>query len=400
VVNDSVPNAFAITGGYIFVYRGLIELMSSEGELASVLSHELGHIQLRHIQRRLEQSKILNIAALAGMLAGVLLGVAGKGGASSANAAQALSIGSLAGAQSMALSYSRENEAEADQAGLRYLCAAGYPAEDMVTAMQRLNQATWMLSSSIPSYLLTHPALNERIQYLADLAQKQKESMKRPSRSFNLDDFSVMQAALVAEYGDARVALERFEEGAKKGKASAEYGLGLLYLRAGRVAEALPHLQQAARRESNSPFVLSTLGAAYYQQGKLDEADRVLKSAILLNPSSSIAHLRLALVLQELGRKNQALEQLRTIEALAPTYPEIDYRLGVLLGQLNQLGEAHFHLGRYYEHKRDWNLALFHLKKAKALITDSPEKLEEVERELKGVESKKKQAYWQREEKK
>ncbi len=79
VINESIPNAFAVPGGYIFIYRGLIEMMDNEGELASILCHECGHIQARHMQRQAEQGRILTIASLVGLLAGVLLGVKGGG---------------------------------------------------------------------------------------------------------------------------------------------------------------------------------------------------------------------------------------------------------------------------------------------------------------------------------
>jgi predicted Zn-dependent protease len=400
VVNESVPNAFAIPGGYVFVYRGLIELMHSEGELAGVISHEMAHVQLHHIERRMDNMSISNIAALAGMLAGILLGVAGGGGDSTGNLGQALSMGSLAGAQTQALQYSRENEAEADQHGLHYLVAAGYPAKDMLSAMQRLKEGTWMLSSKIPSYLMTHPAIGERIIYLRDLVEQQNKPHQKPRYVDNVDDFAVMQAALLAEYGDPVAAQNRFITEGKQKKVSAIYGLGLLYLRAGKVAEALPFLKQAARMEAGSAFVLTTLGAAYYEQGKLNDALRVLESAIAISPSSSFAHLRLAIVLQELGRTNEALEQLRSIESFAPVIPDIDYRLGILLGQINELGEAHFHLARYYKQKHNMELAIFHYKKAKALLTGSPQKAQEVARELKELEKKKKKARWNGEEEK
>ena len=83
VINQSVPNAFAVPGGYIFIYRGLIEMMTSEGELAGILSHEMGHIQAHHYQRRVEEGHMLNVATIAGVLAAVLLGAKGGGSASS-----------------------------------------------------------------------------------------------------------------------------------------------------------------------------------------------------------------------------------------------------------------------------------------------------------------------------
>ena len=117
----------------------------------------------------------------------------------------------------------------------------------------------------------------------------------------------------------------------------------------------------------SSPFVLSTLGEAYHRVGKLQEAQNTLESALMLDPSSSIADFRLALVLMDMGKKDEALEHLMRIEELAPMFPEVDYQLGVVLGQANKLGLAHFHLGRYYFHKENKELAICTLKRRNPL---------------------------------
>jgi len=396
VVNEGVPNAFAIPGGYIFIYRGLIELMQNEGELASILAHEISHIQARHIHRRLEESKLINIASLAGVIAGVLLGISGGSGA---RASQAITMGTMAGARTYQLQYSRENEREADQIGFRYLTAAGYSPRDMVTIMERLNQDKWRASSKLPSYLSTHPALGERVLYLREHVEREEASKTSP-RVIREGEFELMQAAMVADHSDFRVAMDRFQAEAKKaGKkrsAVAEYGMGRLYLRQGKVEEALPHLQEAAKMASSSPYVMSSLGAVYFQMGKLQEAQRVLETALVLNPSSPVAHLRLAQVLQDLGQKSEALKHLQQIEELAPSFPEIDRLLGVLLGQGNQIGPAHYHLGRYYEQRRDWKLAEFHYQKARSLTQDSPQRLAEIDQSLKEVVQRGKKAAYEK----
>jgi len=389
VVNESVPNAFAAPGGYIFIYRGLIELMDSEGELAGIISHELAHIQARHIHRRMEEGRLLNIASIAGVLAGILLGMSMK-----SEASNALAVGSMAGAATMQLKYSRENEEEADQLGFRYLCAAGYPPRDMVKGMERLNQGRFVSNTKVPSYLSTHPALNERISYLSDMVEKAKNSPGKPPRRASVGDFSMMQAALVADYTDPKIAFDRFEAAANAGESSGIYGLGRLFLRQGNMEEAVRCLQKAARLEPTSSLALSTLGAAYHKQGRYRDAQTALQSALVLNPTAAGAHLRLATIHQELGNKDKALEHLTEIKELAPTFPEIDYQLGVVLGQMNKLGPAHYHLGRYYEYRGDWKNALFHYGKAKPLLMDSVEKQHELERLLKDLEKKKNEAQW------
>jgi beta-barrel assembly-enhancing protease len=377
VVDESVPNAFAVPGGYIFIYRGLIEMMTSEGELASILSHELAHIQARHIQRSIDEAKIVSVGMVAGLLAGIFLGAPG------------LAAGGVAASQTAALEYSRAHEMEADQFGFRFLCGAGYDPAEMPSMMKRLLDCTWLQSSRLPSYLSTHPALGERVQYLTEMVKKQKASSQKAVEPTS-GDFKVMQATLIADYTDQTKAFDRFQEGITKGDNAAVFGMGRLYLRQNKWSEAVEQLRQAARLMPTSPFVLSTLGEAYHRIGKLQEAQNTLESALMIDPSSAIADFRLAMVLMDMGKKDEALEHLMRIEELAPMFPEVDYQLGVILGQADKLGPAHFHLGRYYFHKDNKDLAISHFKKAKSLITDSPSKIDEINEDLKELEGPKK----------
>lgn len=391
VVDQSVPNAFAVPGGYIFVYRGLIDLMKSEGELAAVISHELAHIQAHHLDRRMKEGRVLNIASIAGLLAGILLGVAGGGGAG-----QALAVGSLAGSASAVLKYSRENEQEADQLGFRYLCAAGYSPQNMPDAMRRLRDGNFISDSKFPSYLSTHPAINERIQYLDDMVRKQQAKSPKGASVQTVGDFAIMKAALTAEYANAQDVMPQFETGAAKGDAAALYGLGRLYLRQGKVQEALPYLEKAARQAAGSPFILSSLGALYFQQGRLADAKKMFESALSLDSTAPIVHYRLALVLRDMGSKQEALEQLQQVEELAPTFPEINYQLGVVLGEVNRLGDAHLHLGRYYVSKQDWKLAIYHYKKAAVLLKGTPQGGAELDEIIAALEKNKKEAAYEK----
>ncbi len=381
VVDDSVPNAFAIPGGYIFIFRGLMEIMESEGELASIICHEIAHIQARHIHRRLEAGKMANVAAVAGVLAAALLGMGGA-------ASQGLAMGSLAGARSFQLKFSRENEQEADQLGLRYLCKAGYPPGDMASAMQKMARQSWRTSSKIPSYLSTHPAILERIQYLQELARGMDCAAGARSSDSSTADFDLVQAALVADYAVPRIARDRFVREAEAGDLAGLYGLGRLYLRQGRIDDAVSPLQEVARKKPGNPLVLSALGTAYFRQGNLDEAMKVLETALLLNPNDVVSRLRLATVLQDKGADRQALDHLLRLEDHATVYPEIDYRLGVLLGRMNRLGEAHYHLGRYNERQHDWKLSLFHYQKAKAILGPGYPRMDELEESLERVEER------------
>lgn len=383
VIDRPDVNAFAVPGGYVFLYRGLIEILHSEGAMASIIGHELAHIQARHVERTIQQGRVLNISTILGALAGAFLGLGG-------NAASAIMMGSVAGAQSMQLKYSRENEEEADQLGFRFVSDAGYDPIHIVNALQALNQQRFPSSSSVPSYLLTHPQTTERIQYLQVMVQDyhRKNPAAKKKAAPTDEEFAFVRAALVSEYSDRDKAMERLQSELRQGNDAAAYGIGRLLLRQGQTDQAIEQLQESASRHPNSPLVLSTLGSAYYRAGRLSEAERALKSALLLDPASTSARLRLALVYKDQSRNEDALKNLQQIDKFAPSFPEIDYHLGVLLGQMNQLGLAHYHLGRFHQHHRDTKTAIFHYSKARVLLKGEPEKLNEIETELKELDKK------------
>ncbi|RPF72544.1 M48 family metalloprotease [Aurantiacibacter spongiae] len=170
LLNSSVNNAFAVPGGYVYATRQLVNLMNNEAELAAVLGHEVGHVAARHSARRqaAAQRNQLGGAAIA-ILSNILLG--------DSTAGNLLSRGALQGAQALTLSYSRDQELEADGLGVQYLKSAGYDPHAMATLLQSLaaqNQLDAQLQgrddATIPEWASTHPDPASRIQNALQLA--------------------------------------------------------------------------------------------------------------------------------------------------------------------------------------------------------------------------------------
>ena len=144
VVEDNSINAFATMGGYVYVNTGLIKKADNEAELASVIGHEIGHIEGRHSLGQMKQRAISQgILSAAGL-----------------DRSQAVQIGvELA----VNRSNSRSDELEADQFGLENLTEAGYAPSGMIGFMKKLLEQG---GSSVPTFLSTHPATSERIERL------------------------------------------------------------------------------------------------------------------------------------------------------------------------------------------------------------------------------------------
>jgi predicted Zn-dependent protease len=138
MLDSDVVNAFALPGGYVYVTRGLVALANNEAELAGVLGHEIGHVTGRHTAQRYDRAQLGQLGAVAAQLGGMLLG-GYLGGAEGARAGGQLAgqAGSL-GEQAYVQGYSREQEFEADELGIRYLGAAGYDPKAMATFLEAL----------------------------------------------------------------------------------------------------------------------------------------------------------------------------------------------------------------------------------------------------------------------
>ncbi|MDB5755815.1 MAG: peptidase, partial [Massilia sp.] len=156
-VRDPMINAFALPGGFIAVHSQLLIAAQNESELASVLSHEIGHVAQRHIARMIGQQKQDALMPLAAI---ILAALASKAGPDAA-------IGVFMGGQGLAiqrqLNFSRDAEREADRVGFQIMGAAGFDTSGMVAFFQRLQAATKSYSDLTPPWLMSHPLTSERI---------------------------------------------------------------------------------------------------------------------------------------------------------------------------------------------------------------------------------------------
>ena len=154
---DRSVNAFALPGGYLGVHLGLIAVVSSNDELASVLAHELSHVTQRHIARSMGEQGKMTPWVLGSLILGVL--AASK----SVQGAQALIVGGQAAAIQSQLSYSRDMEREADRVGYGVLNEAGYDPQGFVGMFAKLQQAAGLNDNGAYPYLRSHPLTTERI---------------------------------------------------------------------------------------------------------------------------------------------------------------------------------------------------------------------------------------------
>ncbi len=163
ILDTPVENAFAAPGGYIYITRGLMAMLNSEAELATVIGHELGHVNARHSARQMTRSILFTLGIV---IASEL----------SKDFRKIAPISFIA-TQLLFLKYSRSDEYQADALGVEYSIKIGYSAHEMVNffgSLQRLTESKG--GGGIPNFLSTHPLTPRRIERIKEILQSEEYS--------------------------------------------------------------------------------------------------------------------------------------------------------------------------------------------------------------------------------
>ena len=172
IIDDSTPNAWALPGGKIAINRGLLLRLSSEAELAAVLSHEIVHAAARHGAKSIERNLLIS---------GVMSAAGSAIGASDSRYSDLLDNGAQIGAQFIVSSYGREAELESDRYGMVYMVRAGYdPAaavslQETFVALSKDRAPNWL-----EGLLASHPPSQERVT-------KNRQTAARLSQTVTVD---------------------------------------------------------------------------------------------------------------------------------------------------------------------------------------------------------------------
>ena len=171
LLNSPVENAFAVPGGYVYITRQLMTLMDNEAELAFALGHEVGHIAANHHRARQSATRRNSVLGVLGAVLGSVVGGNVFG--------DLLSRGAQQWAQASTLSFSRDQEYQADTLGLRYLLSAGYDPQGGPGILAALGRATALEARiqgrdqrQTPEWASTHPLSENRVRRAISEAQR------------------------------------------------------------------------------------------------------------------------------------------------------------------------------------------------------------------------------------
>ncbi len=278
---DPSINAFALPGGFVGVNSGLILLAQTESELASVLSHEISHITQHHIARSIGNQRDAMLASLAALAAAIV--ASRSRSSSSGDMAQAAVVSAQGLALQSQISFTRQNEEEADRIGFERMVVAGFDPAAMATLMERLQRSTRFLEGNAPNYLRDHPVTYQRI------AEAQARAQGLPFRQVpDSLDFQMVRALLKSYEGTPRDAVLFFRDSIAERKynneVAAHYGLVASLLRAQELKSAQAELTELEKTAPPHPMIEAMAGQVLMQSGQLKAAIARYQAALVRYP--------------------------------------------------------------------------------------------------------------------
>lgn len=172
ILDEKDINAFSLPGGYIYLFRGVLDIAKTDDQIAAVIAHEMGHISARHGMKRLQASYGATLLELAATQAG-------------GNAAYGVNVG----LNSLFIQYSQQEEFEADRLGVKYMKGAGYNPEGAIRFLELMKKEEDKKGPQPFSYWRTHPHISERIGNIGR-AIKGKMDFKDYLKLIDQDEFN------------------------------------------------------------------------------------------------------------------------------------------------------------------------------------------------------------------
>lgn len=363
VVAHPSLNAFAVPGGYVFVFSGLLARAANDDELVGVLGHEIAHVHAHHIVRQQTAGTVWSATALLGVLLSVVNPVLGAG--------------AIAAAQTAQLKYSRDFEQEADYIGLRIASQAGYDPHSLGAFFKQLLVEQRVNPAGVPAYMLSHPVTEERVAHVESVieAQKLRTPRGRPAASPTLAE---VQAVVRARTEPVEVVVGEYRRRAEAhpDDAEAQFLLGRVYQNVGQYEAARVALERS-RDLGFGERVDRPLGSVYLSL-KSNAAAPTLRRYLSDNPSDGFAHLELGKALADTGDQAGALKEFQRAYGLSPDLDEAHRLAGLALGRQGAEAEGFYHLAVSARLRGDLEQALSHFEKTDELLPDGTPRKKEV----------------------
>jgi predicted Zn-dependent protease len=333
-LRDPVPNAFALPNGTIYVNTGLLALLEDEAQLASVLAHEITHVDRRHTyqQNRSIRKKVLAINILNTVASwNPVSGAAGLAIDVIANVSPFMLALSVFG-------YSRELEKEADLEGLKNLTAAGYPPDEMVDVFKILQKD--IEGEQLSSFYSDHPKLQDRVNYIGssikNTANKLSDEQKSNARALFLAqmervdrhdvELAINSGRLRSAYYVSRKLVDFHPDSSENVFYLAESYRALgprtpeltdKERTGGAKKKAAKNRNKRTLEELDAELMKTSEGQQAWKTNQ-QQAEQQYLRALSLNRFNSPAHRGLGMLYEKIGKKDEAAGEYRKYLELAP----------------------------------------------------------------------------------
>ncbi len=344
IINESVFNAFVADGRRIFVNHGAIMQSETPNQIIGVLAHETGHLAGGHLSKLREQLAQAQTQMIIAMLlgAGAVVAGAARGGGNNGltNAGAAAFSAPAEVIRRTLLSYQRQQEENADRAGVKFLTATGQSAKGMYETFKRFTNESLFAARGSDPYVQSHPMPAERVAALEEMARSSPYWDKKDDPALQLrhdmvrakisafmerqdtvyrryplsnDSLPARYAHAIATYrhGDLRNALAQIDAliQVQPSKAYFYELRGQALLEGGKPAEAVAPLRKAVQLSNNAPLIEMLLGQALVatdNKAYTDEAIAILRAAVGRETEAPLGYSQLAMAYGRKGDYAQA----------------------------------------------------------------------------------------------
>lgn len=272
LINNDDINAFAFFGGNVVLHSALFRYADNESQLASVMAHEISHVTQRHLARAMEDQKKNAPLTWVGALGSILLAMANP------QAGMAALSGTIAGTQQSLISFTQQNEQEADRIGLQVLQRSGFDPQAMPGFFEKLlDQSRY--STRPPEMLLTHPLPESRLSDARNRANQMRPVVVQSSENFYL-----AKARILGMYNTGRnqltdELLNTWSQGNIREQNAARYGRALQAMGAKKWDEARNLLQSLLTAQPANPWFIDLATDIDLGQKRNNDAINRLKNA-------------------------------------------------------------------------------------------------------------------------
>lgn len=287
VINNGVPNAWALPGGKISINRGLLTELGSEAELAAVLGHEVVHSAARHGAKGVERGTILQVATAAAGIA-----------TANTDYGKYVAVGAGLGSQLINSRYGRGAESESDRYGMDYMSRAGYDPQGAVDLQQTFVDLSGQKDSSfLDGLFASHPPSKQRLEANKAYAKTLPKGGITGKARYQ---------QVMARLNETKPAYENYEKARQMAKDN-------------RPKEARKLVNLAIKKEPNEGHFHSFLGDLELDAKRYTSAQNAYSEAIELNPGFFYPHLQSGITSEKQDALKQAKSRLNRSIELLPT---------------------------------------------------------------------------------